>query len=999
MPLHGNSATPAHRHLSSLLKSNSAPSTQTKSHTAPHRQSAGEVAREHGVKRAAIIAANPRLAHQSHLAPGDKIDVPQHAEARATRHQVEGDETPKKIADKYGILERALREENGLEPHEHVRAGDALNVPEAEGKQGALDLITDALDRIGWKRDASPPTSTDPSLVAIEAKQQEVAQAEASYNEVVQSSQSLHPTLREITVARQWDVVQAKRAELAQLIETDLDNVAKSGPRYPGEVRSAEEKVAGRMAQIISLNPGDQSFADTVTWIGTATLENAAVEASANEVKLAYEQQGPLEAARVLDEQTLLHPELAARILTESQDTVDKISKDLGEQAEQVEKFAQATGGRFPPTGEVGLTRGQRVAAFDETLLHLSNASYNASLNEGGAEAVDAVADSIAKNIPKDEIGRFDEAFRGSVREGGGATLALAVADKLQLDINATDRKDTQADNIVNGVRLGLDDLRKDTEATANELARSHVARLVTGYGQIYDPSKSPAEALENFKEDNPEEYAEYEALIAKFDAQGAAVLRAEQSLAGGLPPSLEKLSHADDLINAKNGLEGDSAAAAAISSSAAAEVEITKIVNSDALEGASIFDNATATAGLGKASYEAIGQVFIRSQVNKAVALAKDGDLNGALEVTRRFQNPKLAAALGIDPSNQGKVQQALDQFDMFVRSANGITDPRELVALSEQLDSNLTSIGFERGTQFGNLLRGTGLVLGGLGAAQSVSAVFQDGTDPTEVLTAAAATLGFGKDVGELLLKDSITDSVSWSAFGKGLAGTGIFLDLLSAGGNLFGKDGDKVEGLFDVTSAAGGALSLAALVSQGAAGSWLGPAGVFLTTAAALGKFGYGLRQQTKEIDLLERDDSTRKYLMHLGFDPKVANVLSNTDGNGLSPIPVLAQWAEDKYGYDMSKPEHMKAFVEYINTFETHPEDLDKLVKAVHRVDRADDGTILSEFTQLEWDKVQLEVSSGKDYFDNEGSIESLSGLDRWAVRDGIDLPPPPPVVEE
>lgn len=107
----------------------------TKTHVAPHRQSSGDVARAHGVKRSEILKANPRLNHQPYLAPKDRAEIPQNQEARSKRHTVQTGETPRTIATQHGVTESALREENGLEPHEDVSAGEELNIPENDDAQ------------------------------------------------------------------------------------------------------------------------------------------------------------------------------------------------------------------------------------------------------------------------------------------------------------------------------------------------------------------------------------------------------------------------------------------------------------------------------------------------------------------------------------------------------------------------------------------------------------------------------------------------------------------------------------------------------------------------------------------------------------------------------------------------------------------------------------------------------------------------------------------------
>jgi LysM repeat protein len=139
-----------------------------KTHTAAQRQSVGEVAREHGVKRAEIIKANPRLNHQPNLAPKDGVEVPQHEEARARRHTVRDGETLNTIAGQYNITEGALREENGFEPHQDVYAGEALNIPDGEkirdGKDGNCTDRYASADRL----ERTQRSNTDPVATAAE---------------------------------------------------------------------------------------------------------------------------------------------------------------------------------------------------------------------------------------------------------------------------------------------------------------------------------------------------------------------------------------------------------------------------------------------------------------------------------------------------------------------------------------------------------------------------------------------------------------------------------------------------------------------------------------------------------------------------------------------------------------------------------------------------------------------------------------------------------------
>ncbi len=957
-------------------------------HTAPHRQDVGEVAREQGVKREAVIAANPALGQTPVLAPGDKVKIPQSTDAQSQQYTVQSGDNVESIAKSQNVPVAELRKENGFDESSRLSPGEKINIPD-----------TSARAAYGTGEAAAPVSSSKKSEQSS-SQSSVIAQAEKRTDEAakkVEATKLSDDELKKLSEPdRQKKTAEANKAnnDLKSAVEAEI----KARTDTPNTAKLTETQYASATAAIIK-RVESQPIKGVVT-----------AEVFANDIKHTYEQKGSLEASKRLDALTTEHPELAAQIVFRSQKTIDVIAKKLGDESVEVETAAKAMAGfqRADPQGLHGRQQKQ-VADFDETVLHLSNASYNASLNEkdGGVVAIDGVASAIAANVPKNDIGRFDEAFRVSVREGGGATLGLAVADKLQKSIVAGGRKDTQADNVVNGIRRGVEDLRKEADSTAEQLGRSHVARLIAGYGQVHLSTKDPVAAFEEFKKENPKEYKAYEELLQKFDKLAAASVRTEQSLQAKLPSSLQKLSHADDLLKEKDKLEKSSGVATGISSSSTAENEIKKIVEGNPVGDASVLNTASSAAGIGKASYEAIGKAYISSQTKKAVALAAGGDIDGALKIVRGFKEPIPAAILGIDTRNIGQAQTAIDKFDAFVRGAKDIKDPRELVALSEGLERDLKGLGFDKSTPLGNVLRGTGLLLSAIGAGQSLNALSKDGAGPREVLSAAASTLGFGKDVSEIFLKDAITEGGVWKGFGKGLAGVGIFLDVVSFSKNMFGKDGDKIDGVFDAASAIGGGFGLAALVSEGAVGGVAGPIGVAITTAAALGKFGYGLYKQTEEINLLENAKSTQKYLVDLGFKPNVAKILSNTNGEGLSPIPTLAAWATEKYGYDLTKPEHMDAFVKYLNDFSSHPKDLDRLVKQAHKVERESDGSFKSEYTQDEAWRIDYNSGLGKGSL-SDFVVQSLSGLEYWAKYNDLsgddeplpsylDTPPEPPKV--
>lgn len=225
----------------------------TKTHVAPHRQSAGDVARAHGVKRSEIIRANPRLNHQPFLAPKDRVEIPQNEGARSKRHTVQTGETPRTIATQHGVTESALREENGLEPHEDVNPGEELNVPENDNAQDDTNgtrttryASADRLERTAANNRLGQ--TQDPYSTAAE-------RTDAAAERVVETQLPSPETLRRLPPGERDEMVananQAK-AELDQAVKAEVElrtNVISYLPVNHDQLRNAAaDTIRSRMA-------------------------------------------------------------------------------------------------------------------------------------------------------------------------------------------------------------------------------------------------------------------------------------------------------------------------------------------------------------------------------------------------------------------------------------------------------------------------------------------------------------------------------------------------------------------------------------------------------------------------------------------------------------------------------------------------------------------------------------------------------------------------------
>jgi hypothetical protein len=786
--------------------------------------------------------------------------------------------------------------------------------------------------------------------------------------------------------------------EVDALVSQDLQRSSGSSQQVP---HIGSSTVESRAANLTARAPDNTRFTEIVNNAAARTSGGAI----AADVASTYHLKGADAAAARLDELTTTSsPEIAREAIIAAQPTMDAIGADLG--------------GRAGAADPVNVTKDRRVVqnphspGYDRTVQHLSNVAYLASQAQGGEAAVKVVAQAVAKHVDSKNIGRLDEALGNSVRQTGAATLSIAVADQLQLDIDAgSGRKANQADDVLQNVQQGLVDLRKDTAAAAGNLANDKAFRLISGYTEIKGTKTvdkkdvDPAGALRQHFATHPDEEKNYKDALAALDRQGLAALRAQFStpnpnpnvnpnstLTSNLPPSLQGLEHGKKLIEERQAFDADGTMAFALSTSRSAGAELDRMVVARGDKGESFVANAATSIGLAKSVQESIGSLYIKTTLEKAYAQVRDNKVDDAVATLDSLKNK--GKLFGVDDVKVNKAIDAL-KANVTAAGADGVT-PDLLKAQAKQLDKDLASAGFDADTTLGKTLRVVGISMSICAFVKSAKAVFTDGTDPGEVLQATVAGAGLGKDGAEFFAKDAaLLKSAGWKLGGVALAGFGVAMDVVSLGGHL--SDGKLSDAGLDGLSAVGGGLGIWATLSSGAAlGGWAGPIGLGLVALAAAGKFGLAQYRHVHDANLLE-NGATQAYLVKMGFNEKVSYHLRNADENGRSVMPALADLAKS-YGYNLNDPIDAQKFVDYINSFEKSDHSLaylGQLVEAAHHVNRRDDGSLQQDLTSDE--KYVLSQASNGNFLMYPESIDSMAGLrvflEQQAARsDGVFATP-------
>ncbi len=299
---------------------------------------------------------------------------------------------------------------------------------------------------------------------------------------------------------------------------------------------------------------------------------------------------------------------------------------------------------------------------------------------------------------------------------------------------------------------------------------------------------------------------------------------------------------------------------------------------------------------------------------------------------------------------------------------------DPNVIAAklnkLDQKLDGMKSSLGvksFAKGTMMGQLLRGiavvaaiAGIVNDGIkvhdkGNIQNILKVGVDVLGLAQKGADFAASLGPG---GKLATRwPALNNAVNglsgdWKIAGRIgaseiIQGLGAIFDGWNAI-NAFQK-GDYVSGGLYTASALGGAATAGASGLEGVldaagatalgdfAGAWLGPIGVAAMLVSVVGLYIWGQHEAVTQYETA----ATQKFLEGAGIKPTQAQALIQQSGNGYSPVPLLARYAQ-LHGLDLQNPADQQRFVKWINSLSA--DQLQQIVTAANATQDANGGDV-------------------------------------------------------
>jgi hypothetical protein len=782
------------------------------------------------------------------------------------------------------------------------------------------------------------------------------------------------PKVRQITLDAQLTLTRAQPAAVA---------IARAyGPEIgPKNLPAAE---AEYKRQIEGATPEQVA---AINQAASPTLD-AIAETRARQVELAYASGGPAAAATALRTQTeAAPPEIAARVLEQSQPTIKEITNYLGE-AQRSDYFAQPRGrgaGSY-------IDHYPKVHKMYEDLAAATNA---ASGTVRGDQMTQQIARDLVQAVPPGKLGQLDASIGKAIANGSGAELGVAVVRELKAAGRVNEAQDVAQD-----VGDGLKSLKARFDDTAKNYAKVNEEKFYLQSSYAYlansgDPvqQKKLQEFWQKYDKDHPE-IAQAQAELDRVTTQ---VIEATTAIDAG-KDAFSGLKDEKKINEAQKALLEDPNLMNAISLSPVAQKALADQTTQQRI------NETEAKTSFADQAYSPFKARNFLEVLRDSGSQGRNASLRGGIVMTKYFMREATLAAKAGDPN---AAKAAIDKlrayedvlgysgarkanFDKMLSSFKDMVDAgSDVDAAKVAFDKFKAASGdaangptYDPSSKAGAAIRmlGTAFALDAVrrdvDKITSGSAEFKDYTRTlVDTISASQQSLmvlaGLAKAGG---LRGGATSVALLDKFGDQVPYAGAVVDLIFAADEFLSADGDKVQGSLYAASAAGN-IALATGFSLGSEATLLGLSGAAWTGIGAVvlavtfvGTLGWQQYRHSQEASKFETP-LTEDYLKTLGVKPEIARELRNQDGDGNSPGPVLRQVAESR-GLKLDNPAHMKAFVDYLNSLSK--DQMHNLVEAAHNVDPNEKGEYKMSATQKEA-LLALPADPSKLVSDRSGSL--------------------------
>ena len=527
----------------------------------------------------------------------------------------------------------------------------------------------------------------------------------------------------------------------------------------------------------------------------------------------------------------------------------------------------------------------------------------------GGTSRGDALTSRIADAFLDSAGGPGNFQMLAPLREqGAGLELFLEIAAAADANYG-----EGASGLVMREVERAMDSFVDNELQPALDDYTEHTSEL-TWLVQNLGPAATPEQleqVVNEYIESNPGWQETHDELQAQLAGHGGALLQQIAAMQD-LPAGLEDGYGADFQARIKEMLE-DPETGFAIATAAGTDPE--SIAELD-LPGMVTFASGLGLTNKGLGVVKSLASAHVQQNVVDPLA---NLDVNDPASIAQAraqigtLRNPAIATALGLDPSQLGDLDSAVDALQDVLPQNGEVLSQADLESRLTQLDETLEGLGaFDRSQPLGQVFRGIGVAAGVASLWGSASDLISDPSldAGVRVLTDAA---GLAVSTGDLATGlGMIPEGSAWSRFsasqtlGKVLGTVGIGLSLVGVADNL--SNGDLAQAGLGLAGVGGSALALFG------GSAWAGPVGVTIGLIAAAGSFGLSIHRANEAEAELE--GASAPFLQSIGFSESAAEILSDFSGDGYSALTLLAEYAQHK-GYNLADPADQQEFVDWIN----------------------------------------------------------------------------------
>ncbi len=683
---------------------------------------------------------------------------------------------------------------------------------------------------------------------------------------------------------------------------------------------ASETEVIQRAYSLEAQGPQDAAFKRALE----EATHDVLVKPRAEAVGDVYAKDGAAAAARELAAQTRdVLPATAKQVLEASMPTVAKIAGDIRHTAEPwITPPAGAINNKefFPLVGN--LSRAAEATARDP--------HGEAAVSGMAALLADPLTAGINNSLAKDYWG--STALAGSVVEGDGATLPLAIANEVKRT------GDTSRANAVLGyIASGVRGLQAKVDKAVTDHLRTPPNRFEFDHAHL--PSEDLARAKAAYEQDHPESRKDYDQTFRAVDALAVKAVRTVLTLNRAMPQFQGLAGHAQapvplvvdrgmpqfqgyaGLENALRSAQQDKRMQFAAASSEQAAREVGYQVWLEAERDQT--GNAPGTLKPQGGAKSTLGE-FVKSLVaTSATGALFDSDLfdtKGKFVTRGEFKDVF-----------SGKEKTSLDTKKAL--PANMPFNIAGVFLFGAQLFDAATKMQQNPESAF-NAAKGIYATLGlSKEVAETLAIGVQKNWLPGVMSADAAASVLPKSQRGGMLNMGALSKDPAAVQFGYGFKMFGSSLDAANAIRSF--EKGENLGGFLYGTSSFGGALGASSSLARSGTmlANWGATLGGGVSLAASLGLYVY---QDYKAARGFEHPAS--EFLDQAGIDPKVSDKLANFDSDGRSAGPVFAAMLKEA---GIGKQE-FKNFLNSLNSKEDL-EKLDRLVERARRVPPSDNGS--------------------------------------------------------